>query len=77
MSYKSNRNWTLPRLNAELVSPSGGAGTGCLDPDETMYLTYMLTNPSGLTNALPCQYYVKIENNTSLDKDNSWVNVKI
>jgi len=69
MSYKSNRNWTLPKLDAQLTSPIGGSGTGCLGADETMYLTYMLTNPSGLTDSLPCQYYVKIENNTSLDKD--------
>jgi len=69
MSYKSNRNWTLPKLNAQLTAPIGGSGTGSIQPNETMYLTYMLTNPSGTTNSSPCQYYVKLENNTSLDKD--------
>jgi len=36
-----------------------------------MYLTYTFENASGtgLTTTLPCQYYAKIENNTSSTKD--------
>lgn len=71
MSYKSNRNWTLPELSAILQSPSGGTSTGVLGVGETMYLTYSLENNyvSGTTTALPCQKYVKITNNTSSPKD--------
>jgi hypothetical protein len=72
MSYKSNRNWTLPELSAVLASPTGGTSTGVLDINETMYLTYILDNvgqTSGFTSAMPCQTYVKITNTTSSAKD--------
>tara|TARA_B100000925_G_scaffold83983_2_gene59967 strand:- start:17171 stop:19351 length:2181 start_codon:yes stop_codon:yes gene_type:complete len=71
MSYKSNRNWTLPHLSANMVSSSNGASNGILQSNETMYLTYTFENSSGngLTTTLPCQYYTKITNNTSQSKD--------
>jgi hypothetical protein len=74
MSYKSNRNWTLPELSATLSSPSGGTSTGVLNTNETMYLTYSLDNigQTGFTSALPCQSYIKITNNTSSPKDVSF-----
>ena len=72
LSYKSNRNWTLPELSATLIAPSGGTSTGVLAVNETIYLTYSLENnnsTSGLTTSIPCQTYVKITNNTSAPKD--------
>jgi len=71
MSYKSNRNWTLPELSATLASPSGNTSTGVLNTNQTMYLTYVLDNvgQTGFTSALPCQTYIKITNNTSSAKD--------
>jgi hypothetical protein len=71
MSYKSNRNWTLPSLAANMVSSSNGANNGVLNSNETMYLTYTFENSTGtgLTTTLPCQYYTKITNNTSNSKD--------
>ena len=72
LSYKSNRNWTLPELTATLTAPSGGTSTGILNVNETMYLTYSLENNdtiSGLTTSIPCQTYIKITNNTSGPKD--------
>jgi hypothetical protein len=72
LSYKSNRNWTLPELSASLSAPSGGTSTGILDVNETMYLTYTLDNngsTSGLTTSISCQNYVKITNKTSGPKD--------
>ena len=71
MSYKSNRNWTLPELAATLQSPSGGTSTGVLGVGETMYLTYVLENNivSGITTSMPCQKYIKITNNTPTAKD--------
>jgi hypothetical protein len=71
ISYKSNRNWTLPPLTATLKSPAGGVGTGMLNTEKTMYLTYTFENGTGtgLTTTLPCQYYTKITNNTSSNKD--------
>lgn len=71
ISYKSNRNWTLPPLSATLKAPNSGSGGGVLDVAETMWLTYVLDNDtvSGLTSTLPCQKYAKIYNNTSAKKD--------
>lgn len=71
-SYKSNRNWTLPELFANLVAPSGGTSTGALDINQTMYLTYVLENEDGLNNSLPCQKYIKITNTSSSAKDISF-----
>lgn len=71
MSYKSNRNWTLPPLSALLTAPTGGTSNGVLPINSTIYLTYALDNLSGtgLTQTLPCQYYIKVTNNSSSSKD--------
>ena len=70
ISYKSNRNWTLPKLGANLTAPTG---TGVLGVGEVIYLTYALENSiSGLTTALPCQKYIKLLNDSSASKDVSF-----
>jgi len=72
MSYKSNRNWTLPELAANIISPSGSTTSGVLGVNETIYLTYLLDNSgstTGLTSSLPCQNYVKVTNTTNSSKD--------
>lgn len=71
MSYKSNRNWTLPSLTSNLKSPSGGPSNGFLQPTETIWMTYTFENDSasGLTTTLPCQKYTKLYNGTSNSKD--------
>lgn len=71
MSYKSNRNWTLPILEAKTKAPSAGISQGILGRDETMYITYVLENNtgSGLTTSLPCQKYTKVTNTTATSKD--------
>lgn len=74
MSYKSNRNWTLPPLTAFLSAPTGGTSTGLVDIGKTIYLTYTLENNTGtgLTTSLPCQTYIKVTNTTSGTKDVSF-----
>lgn len=70
LSYKSNRNWTLPELSINLTNPSGGTSTGILQKGETMYVTYGLeAGLSGLTTPLPCQTYSRITNTVSTPKD--------
>ncbi len=71
ISYKSNRNWTLPSLAATIASPSGGTSTGVLGINETIYLSYSLKNTAttGLTTSLSTQNYVKVTNNSSSPKD--------
>jgi hypothetical protein len=69
MSYKSNRNWTLPSLALNLQSSS--TGTGILEQNKVMYVTYQLANTgtTGFTTSLPCQKYAKILNSTNASKD--------
>jgi len=70
MSYKSNRNYSLPDLAAELVSCTNGLCTGSVGAGERMYLTYWLENTGTTTTpTLPCQRYTVIDNNTNSDKD--------
>jgi len=77
MSYKSNRNYTLPDLSAELVTPLSGNCTGVLKAGETLFMTYWLENSgtgtTGTTTVttpiLPCQRYTVIDNKTGTDKD--------
>lgn len=71
ISYKSNRNWTLPALAAVVQSPSSGISTGVLDINSTIYLSYSLENTggTGLTTSLPNQEYIKVTNNSSSAKD--------
>jgi len=69
MSYKSNRNWTLPKLKATLNPPSGSTSSGLLQPGETLFLTYALDPTSGFGASLPCQKYIKITNTSSTSKD--------
>ena len=71
LSYKSNRNWTLPTLTPSLVAPSGGTSTGSLAANKTMYITYGITNTSatGLTTSLACQKYSKVVNGTAGNQD--------
>lgn len=71
MSYKSNRNWTLPALNLTIANPSGGVGTGLLPVNSTMYVTYSIDNESGvgITPALPNQNFSSITNTSSSSKD--------
>ena len=67
MSYKSNRNWTLPAPKVALSTPntcgplnqsSEGVLTGS---GEYMYVTYRFTNQTTFTNSLHCNYYSKIQ----------------
>lgn len=65
MSYKSNRNWTLPAPKTSLITPNvltTGSSTGFLTgKTEELYVTYRFTNTSDFTNSLHCNYYQKIE----------------
>jgi hypothetical protein len=71
ISYKSNRNWTLPVLSAVVQAPSGGTSTGLLNINDTIYMTYILENNyvSGLTTSLHAQNYIKLTNNSASKKD--------
>jgi len=67
MSYKSNRNWTLPAPKLTLVTPNtcnseGQSFIGVLTgSSDYMYVTYRLSNTSGFTDSLHCNYYQRIQ----------------
>jgi hypothetical protein len=67
MSYKSNRNWTLPAPRLSLVTPNtcgndntsvAGVLTGAT---QYMHVTYRLSNTLTFTNSLHCNYYTVIQ----------------
>jgi hypothetical protein len=70
MSYKANRNWTLPAPQLSLITPntcdttttSQGIITG---NSQTMFITYRLSNKFGFTNSLHCNYYPYIVGNNN------------
>ena len=74
LSYKSNRNWTLPMPKLELIPAGTACGTGLsnagffngLPNTEQVWLTYMLESNSGHTTGLHCNYYSSIIGDTSV-----------
>jgi hypothetical protein len=51
LSYKSNRNWTLPTLNYGLTTNNNGFFSQTQD----VYVSYLLESNSGYTTGLHCQ----------------------
>jgi len=63
MSYKSNRNWTLPAPRLSLITPNtcgndSNSTTGILSGNgQTLYVTYKLSDPQTCIENLHCNYY--------------------
>jgi len=65
LSYKSNRNWTLPAPKLSLMVPNAcdtiDDDYGLMgSDDEYLYVTYRF-NSLAFTNSLHCNYYTKIQ----------------
>jgi hypothetical protein len=66
LSYKSNRNWTLPAPQVSLIAPnvcsSSQIGSqGLLDNDtERLWVTYLFES-TGWTNGMHCNYYSVVQ----------------
>ena len=75
LSYKSNRNWTLPTLGYGLTTNTNGF----FSQTEDVYVTYMLESTSGYTTGLPCQNItcVKYSQGEVCDPDSSRKNIDI
>lgn len=74
LSYKANRNWTLPKPLLTLTEPGicGNTSTlGVLQPGEYFYASYMMTDTNGITG-MHCEDYTTIVNNTDTPKDVSF-----
>ena len=67
LSYKSNRNWTLPAPKLTLLTPNlcnndTSDDVGVLtNPLERMWVTYRFDSNSGATSSLHCNYYTVIQ----------------
>ena len=63
LSYKSNRNWTLPAVTTNLVSDLDGV----IDGTQALYVTYLLASNTGYTTGIHSKYIqcVDFENSTS------------
>ena len=67
MSYKSNRNWTLPAPKISLVTPNicgddNNSTDGILTgSNQSLYVTYRLSSSFDFTNSLHCNYYSYIQ----------------
>ena len=79
MSYKSNRNWTLPTLEGKSVDVSTSVGTNLFSPQtQQVYVSYLFENQGiwtgttigtpknlGMTTGLHCQNYTLITGDTN------------
>jgi hypothetical protein len=67
LSYKSNRNWTLPSPQISLITPNtcgndSNSSIGVLTgSNQYMYVTYRLSNSTTFTDYLHCNYYSLIQ----------------
>jgi hypothetical protein len=67
MSYKANRNWTLPAPKVALITPNicgldNESVEGILTGEtEYLHVTYRLSNSSAYTNSLHSNYYQVIQ----------------
>ena len=73
LSYKSNRNWTLPTLNYGLQT----ATDGLLGQTQDLYVTYLLESTSGYTTGLHAQNYTCVVLTEEECPDNAKKDVQI
>ena len=65
LSYKSNRNWTLPAPKCSQITPNicqtGTTNDGILVNDQqTMWVTYRFDTDAGALSSLHCNYYTSV-----------------
>lgn len=71
LSFKSNRNWTLPAPKISLVDVGHCVGaniSGSVGINESIHITYLFTNETNITG-IHCENYQTVDNNTTKAKD--------
>ena len=71
LSYKSNRNWTLPKPKLTLTESGicpGSSVTGVLQANQALHVSYLFTDSEGLSG-LHCEDYATVNNTTTTVKD--------
>ncbi len=71
LTYKSNRNYTLPELNLNLAPSTIGVSTGLCKSNFSYYVTYITSSDAfqsgvsyGYPQSLPCSYIKRIDGQT-------------
>ena len=76
LSYKANRNWTIPAPQLSLITPNtcftnNNSGQGVMTNDtQKMWVTYRFDS-TGFTDSLHCNYYSSILGPTTACTENS------
>lgn len=74
MSYKSNRNWTLPAPKLSLLTPNSCSPTPTsnqplvTNPTQNVWITYRFDS-TGFTDSLHCNYYSNIKADATVVND--------
>ena len=71
LSFKANRNWTLPKPNLTLVNPGvcdGSSYVGALQPDESLHVSYLFLDTSG-TTGMHCEAFTTVTNSGTTAQD--------
>jgi hypothetical protein len=81
LSYKSNRNFTLPAPKLSLLTPNicntGDNSVGLMtDPEQRFWVSYLFESQTGVTSSLHCNYYSVIQPTDSVTANTQNVAVR-
>lgn len=81
LSYKSNRNFTLPAPKLSLLTPNicdtGNNSVGLMtDPTQRFWVTYLFESQTGVTSSLHCNYYSVVQPTDSVTANTQNVAVR-
>lgn len=81
MSYKSNRNFTLPSPKLSLLTPNicdtNNSSTGLMtDPTQRLWVSYLFESQTGVTSSLHCNYYSVVQPTNSVTANTQNVAVR-
>ena len=81
LSYKSNRNFTLPAPKLSLLTPNicdtGNNSNGLItNPTERFWVSYLFESETGVTSSLHCNYYSVVEGNNTVTANTQNVAVR-
>jgi hypothetical protein len=82
MSYKANRNWTLPAPKLSLITPNictpnETTQEGVItDPTQRLWVTYRFDTNTGATSSLHCNYYTVIQGTSTVTANTQNVAVR-
>ena len=71
MSYKANRNWSLPKPKLTPVNPgvcASSSAVGAIQPNEAIHVSYLFLDTSG-TTGLHCENYSSVYNTGKTPQD--------